>query len=105
MLPKIKSALSALNKDFDIKLLETFSQIGSGALPLENIPSVAICISPVNQIDDEIRKLAHALRQLPKPVIGRTQNGKILLDLRCLDTDPAVEEKFIEQLSLLQESA
>jgi L-seryl-tRNA(Ser) seleniumtransferase len=105
MLPKIKSTLLELNKELDIKLLETFSQIGSGALPLENIPSVAICISHINQADDEIRKLAHALRQLPKPVIGRIQNGKILLDLRCLDTDAAVEEKFIEQLSLLQESA
>jgi len=104
LLPKIKSELSALNIQLNIEILEISSQIGSGALPLENIPSVCICINSVKQSDNEIRDLALALRQLPKPVIGRIKNGKILLDLRCLDTDSSVESEFIEQLSLLQES-
>lgn len=101
LLPPIKSALADL---FTVDIQETSSQIGSGALPVENINSIAISISTNGQTDNEIRDLSHALRQLPKPIIGRIHKGKILLDLRCLDTDPSVEAEFIEQLSLLGES-
>ncbi|MDG2089775.1 MAG: L-seryl-tRNA(Sec) selenium transferase [Gammaproteobacteria bacterium] len=92
-------------KLYDVSIIETTSQIGSGALPVERISSTAFAINSINQSDNEIRSLALALRKLPKPVIGRIQNGKIILDLRCLETDSSVEAEFIEQLSLLQESA
>ena len=101
LLPLIKSILP---DQFTIDIEETSSQIGSGALPVENIASVAFAISAISQTDNEIRNLSHALRQLPKPIIGRIHKGKILLDLRCLDTDSSVEAEFIEQLSLLRES-
>ena len=98
---KIKNLLTV---GFAIDLLNTFSQIGSGALPVENIPTVSLSITSASQSDTELRDLAHALRQLPKPVVGRLHNGKLLLDLRCLDTELTVETEFIDQLSLLQES-
>lgn len=65
------------------------SQAGSGALPTAAIPSTALTLRPVARRGEgkALRELAHALRQLPVPVIGRLQQGCILLDLRCLEDD------------------
>jgi hypothetical protein len=38
------------------------------------------------------------MRRLPCPVLGRLHEGKLLLDLRCLDDG----EKFIEQARHLE---
>jgi L-seryl-tRNA(Ser) seleniumtransferase len=65
------------------------SQIGSGALPTREIPSAGISIRP--------DRVARAFRQLPIPVIGRIQNGALILDLRTLDDEAA----FIDQLPAL----
>ncbi|MBA6413155.1 L-seryl-tRNA(Sec) selenium transferase [Parahaliea sp. F7430] len=75
------------------------SQIGSGALPVETLPSFAIAIEALNG-DSELRRLAKVLRQLPRPVIGRIHQGKLLLDLRCLDC----ETLFVEQLPQLRDA-
>lgn len=63
------------------------SQIGSGALPVETIPSFALSIKSTAGRDHDLRRLAIALRQLSRPIIGRTHDGCMLLDLRCLDDD------------------
>ena len=42
--------------------------------------------------------LANAFRALPIPVIGRIKDGTFILDLRCLDDEPA----FVKQLSQLE---
>jgi L-seryl-tRNA(Ser) seleniumtransferase len=73
------------------------SQIGSGALPVETLESIVINIAPVQPCDSALRYLSAALRALPCPVIGRTQNGEVLLDLRCMDD----ADVFLEQLPLL----
>lgn len=85
---------------FVIDTVPCASQIGSGALPLETIPSVAIRLTPNASRRDAGRKveaLAADFRSLPIPVIGRLEKGSLLLDLRCLDD----EEAFIAQLSKL----
>ena len=73
------------------------SQIGSGALPVDLLPSVALRIEP--RIEGRgrgkaLNRLAAAFRGLPIPVIGRIQNDAFLLDLRCLEDEPA----FLRQL-------
>ncbi|GAB1263362.1 L-seryl-tRNA(Sec) selenium transferase [Aurantivibrio infirmus] len=76
------------------------SQIGSGALPVEVLDSVAICIEakPVKgKTDRRLNQIALAFRQLPKPVVGRVNDGKLLFDLRCLEET----EEFINQLNYL----
>ncbi len=70
------------------------SQIGSGSLPLETIPSIAVSIEPKggrNRMEPALRveTIAAAFRQLPIPVIGRIGKGALILDLRCLDDEPA----------------
>ena len=74
------------------------SQIGSGALPVETIPSFAITIESAAGRDSDLRRLATELRKLPRPVIGRIHDGSVLLDLRCLDC----EALFLQQLPQLR---
>ena len=88
---------SHLGDSYRVETASVSSQIGSGALPVEVLPSAALSITAVNGEDEPLRSLAQRLRQLPKPVIGRLHNGALLLDLRCLE--PIHEDTFIEQLS------
>jgi L-seryl-tRNA(Ser) seleniumtransferase len=75
------------------------SQIGSGALPVETLPSAALRLSPLNTSVSE-EALAAAFRALPVPVIGRIHERALWFDLRCLE--PAQEAEFTAQLSQLQ---
>ena len=90
---------SHLGDSYRVETASVSSQIGSGALPIEVLPSAALSITAANGEDEPLRSLALRLRQLPKPVIGRLHNGSLLLDLRCLE--PSHEDAFIEQLSEL----
>lgn len=58
------------------------SQIGGGSLPLERIPSMAVTIKPFNISTAELEE---RMRYLPVPVIPRTINDKIVLDVRTID--------------------
>ena len=90
---------SHLGDSYRVETASISSQIGSGALPVEVLPSAALSITAANGEDEPLRSLAQRLRQLPTPVIGRLHNGALLLDLRCLE--PIHEDAFIEQLSEL----
>jgi L-seryl-tRNA(Ser) seleniumtransferase len=68
------------------------SQIGSGAMPIDLLPSVAVTMG--GKALENITKL---LRDLPRPVIGRVARGLLLLDCRCLEAGD--EAAFIAQLS------
>jgi L-seryl-tRNA(Ser) seleniumtransferase len=88
---------------FSVAVAECASQIGSGALPLETLPSAAVAIRPVGRrsAGSRLEALAAAFRRLPVPVIGRIRDGAFLLDLRCLDD----EATFCVQLGQLQVQA
>lgn len=75
------------------------SQIGSGALPLETIPSAGLALTPCTkkQSGRQLEALAAAFRRLPIPVIGHIQKGALVFDCRCLDDETA----FVEQLGKL----
>jgi len=57
------------------------SQVGSGSLPGATLPTCMIALTPSGT---SVESLAHELRALNPPVIGRMQGGKVLLDMRCL---------------------
>lgn len=59
-------------------------QIGSGALPVDLLPSFALSAR-----GHGLNKLADTLRGLPIPVIGRIERDALLLDLRTLDDEAA----------------
>jgi L-seryl-tRNA(Ser) seleniumtransferase len=82
----------------EVGLADTRSQIGSGALPVALLPSVAVALRPVAaKSGAAVEALARRLRQLPIPVIGRIEAGALLLDLRCLEDEPA----FTAQLAVI----
>ena len=57
------------------------SQIGGGSLPLERIPSTAVTIRPE---EISVNELEERMRRLPIPIIPRTVNDEILLDMRTV---------------------
>lgn len=64
------------------------SQIGSGSLPVERLPSVALCLAGADRTGERnVVLLERKLRGLRTPVIGRVQDKSLLLDLRCLRVD------------------
>jgi L-seryl-tRNA(Ser) seleniumtransferase len=67
-------------------------QIGSGALPVDLLPSFAIAVRGKG-----LDRLAAAFRGLPIPVIGRIGDGTLYFDLRTLDDEAA----FAAQLDKL----
>jgi len=84
---------------YDVEVTALNSQIGSGSLPLERLPSCGLAIRPCDGSGRALDALVHALRALPTPVIGRIDRQALLLDLRCLE-DPRA---FSEQLPRLRQ--
>lgn len=73
--------LAKLPADISVQLCE--SQIGGGSLPLERIPSSAVAIRPENI---SVAEFEERLRHLPVPIIPRTVNDTILLDVRTIES-------------------
>ena len=100
LLPALQKALAALAVTVEVVALK--SQIGSGSLPVDRLPSAGFAIRPqgrkggvLNRIEASLRGVAYPLR----PVIGRIEDGALLLDLRCLDSSD--EEEFRNTLGAL----
>lgn len=87
---------AAVAPHYGVSVVSCCSQIGSGALPVDTLPSASLQLLPADGDDARLRRLATALRGLPRPVIGRMHKGALLLDLRCLED----EADFIAQLPL-----
>jgi len=90
----------ALGTRAQVSIASCRSQIGSGALPIDLLPSTALVIAPVaatGGYDTRLVALAEAFRRLPTPVVGRLHDGRFYLDLRCL----ADTEVFSSQLTSL----
>jgi L-seryl-tRNA(Ser) seleniumtransferase len=90
MLPHVGKAFGG---DFAVELCECRSQIGSGALPLETIASAGLAIAS-KQKGRGLERLSAMLRELPRPVIGRIEKERLVLDLRCVGE----EEAFLSNL-------
>jgi L-seryl-tRNA(Ser) seleniumtransferase len=91
MLPHVAEALGG---DFAVEIYECRSQIGSGALPLETIASAGLVIASKRK-GFGLERLSAMLRELPRPVIGRIEKERLVLDLRCVGE----EVGFLSNLS------
>jgi L-seryl-tRNA(Ser) seleniumtransferase len=79
----------ALGAAFAVETVECHSQVGSGALPLETVPSAGLALRPLSGRGQALEALAAALRRLPVPVLGRIDDQALVLDLRCLEDEAA----------------
>jgi len=75
-----------------------FSQLGSGSLPGQNLPTTLVALRP-EQISAE--SLAQQLRRFGTPIFSRIQNDQVLIDPRTLlsGDDKIVVEALIEIFS------
>lgn len=96
LLPDVAAAVAPR---FTVETVALQSQIGSGSLPVERIPSAGLAVTAADGRGRTLEALATALRGLPRPVIGRIHDDRLLLDLRCLE-EPAL---LTSQLSALKE--
>ena len=99
---RVRPALAArLGDGWSVDLVPCRSQVGSGALPVDRLPSAGLRCAPATGAkrgrSSRLKALAAALRALPAPVIGRVHDGALTLDLRCLDD----EAGFVAQLDRL----
>ena len=86
--------LAAHYADFAVSVAACQSQIGSGSLPVDRLPSAALTFTPHDGRGSRLEALAARWRALPCPVIGRIYDGRLWLDLRCLED----ETRFMEML-------
>ena len=71
----------ALGDEFRLSLEDSTSQIGSGALPMEEIPTKVIAIQ---QDGIGAERIAESFRNANPPIIGRIKDNRFLLDLRAI---------------------
>ena len=96
VMPAVEKALAG---SAAVRVIDCASQIGSGALPVETLPSAGIAATPAGKRrSGAADALARAFRALPVPVIGRINEGDFLMDLRCLED----EAGFVAQLQHLR---
>lgn len=97
LLPEVAAAVAPR---FQVATVALQSQIGSGSLPVERLPSAGLALTAVDRRGRSLDALAAALRGLPRPVIGRIHDDRLLLDLRCLE-EPTL---LTSQLDVLKEA-
>ena len=95
VLPVLRAAVAT---SATVEAVDCASQIGSGALPVDLLPSIALAVQPRRAKGRTLDALAAAFRALPIPVIGRLHQGALLFDLRCLED----ETGFLTQLDQLK---
>lgn len=95
---RLKSAVEkAVGEKYEVAVANCASQIGSGSLPQETIPSAGIAIRAKKRGGSAITALSNAFRSLPVPVVGRIVEQALILDLRCLENENA----FVSNLASL----
>jgi L-seryl-tRNA(Ser) seleniumtransferase len=97
----------AAGKQFSVSLVSCASQVGSGALPLETLPSAGVAITPVGRkgAGTRLKALATAFRALPVPVIGHIKEGALVFDFRCLDDESGFARQLAHLNPKLEEAA
>ena len=66
------------------KVEETSGMVGGGSMPMANLESYAVTLSPKNC---SAKSLETRLRQGSPPVVARIHEDKVILDLRCIQND------------------
>ena len=77
---RAQQVCDALPEPWQHEIVASSSQIGSGALPDQTVPSIAVTVTAAGSSAEEI---AQRLRGLSTPVICRIKDDRVWLDMRC----------------------
>jgi L-seryl-tRNA(Ser) seleniumtransferase len=88
----LKRLSGMMNKEITFTLREDVSQVGGGALPLQELPTMVIAIKP---LDFSVNSLEENLRRGDPPIISRISKEELILDMRTV---------FDEEIPLLAAS-
>ncbi|MCG8607625.1 L-seryl-tRNA(Sec) selenium transferase [bacterium] len=69
---------------YDIHIEDSWIQAGSGALPLENLPSRAIVLRPKSVNTEQV---ARKFRMHDPPIVGYIRDDRLYLDLKTISPD------------------
>jgi L-seryl-tRNA(Ser) seleniumtransferase len=94
LLPIVQAALAGR---YAVTVESMTSQIGSGALPVDQLQSFGLRVSKAAGKSGSLASLELKLRDLPRPILGRLADKSLWLDLRCLEPDD--EAEFVAQWS------
>lgn len=98
--PRLQEAVGALAQ---VACESCRSQIGSGALPEERLPSTAVVLRPPGKHPGKtLQRLESTLRALETPVIGHLRDDALWLDMRCLEAPD--EARFAAQLDAMKKA-
>jgi L-seryl-tRNA(Ser) seleniumtransferase len=83
--PRAREILAErLGAGYAIEIVETASQVGSGAMPVEELKSVALRVTHPGKSANTIAAMFRRAR-----IIGRVAGDSFILDLRTIE-DPSV---------------
>jgi len=77
----LKKLSGMANKKIAFALKEDVSQVGGGALPLQNLPTLVLTIKPV---EISVNNLAENLRRDDPPIVCRISKEELILDMRTV---------------------
>lgn len=75
---------AAARSQWSANVMKTTCQIGSGALPLEKIPSWAVVLTPPLH---KAGRLAQRLRESTPGIVGHVQDDRVFLDMRTVSDE------------------
>jgi L-seryl-tRNA(Ser) seleniumtransferase len=73
--------LNKLGDKYSIAVIDDFSEVGGGSMPMHKIPTKAVSITSPNLSIDKLEK---ALRNYSTPVIVRINKNRIIIDVRTV---------------------
>ena len=71
----------ALDPVCRVEIKDIASMVGGGSLPEQPLPSRGVTLVP---LDRSVNELEKGLRELALPVLGRIEDGRLLLDMRTV---------------------
>jgi L-seryl-tRNA(Ser) seleniumtransferase len=77
----LKRMSGITNERMTFSLREDVSQVGGGALPLQELPTIVVAIKP---LDFSVNRLEESLRKGDPPIISRISKEELILDMRTI---------------------
>jgi L-seryl-tRNA(Ser) seleniumtransferase len=80
----LKRLSEMIKKRIELTLREDISQVGGGALPLQELQTIVLILKP---IDFSVNRLEESLRKGEPPIISRISKDELILDMRTVSDE------------------